>query len=60
MDYKINVTEIALATWNRKYKFQVWIKDHSFERSKYVLETLTKWFGSAEYYWGNCYLCGKK
>ena len=58
MSYKVNIKEIR-QTWScSNYNFIVWVNDRS--NFDYILETLTKWFGSAEYMWGNAFLVGKK
>ena len=59
MEYKkMNIKEIR-QTWNcSSYKFIVWVDDRS--DFAYILATLTKWFGSAEYMWNNAFLCGNK
>lgn len=59
MDYKINVTLID-DTWSCcNYKWRVFVAD-AHTNHKYILETLKKWFGDAEYFWDNMFLCGKK
>ncbi len=60
MDYKMNVTEIVPSWSCCRYKFMVRVKEYSFSKSNYVVETLKKWFGDAEYFWDNCYLCELK
>jgi len=58
-DYRINVTHID-QTWPCcNYKFRVFVK-RTVGNHRYVLETLKKWFGEAEYYWEDMYLCAKK
>ena len=62
MDYKMNITEIV-PTWScSQYKFMVRVKDYGFDmkRHLYIIETLKKWFGAAEYFWDDCYLCELK
>lgn len=59
----LNIKEIQTSWPTCSYRLQVWIDNSTFiswEKHQYILETLTKWFGSAEYMWGNCYLCDKK
>lgn len=56
---KINVVGIEPAWSTCAYKLQVWVKDAHTNR-KYILETLRKWFGTAEYFWDDCYLCDLK
>ena len=56
---KINVISIEPAWQCCTYKLQVWVKD-AYKNREYVLETLRKWFGEAEYYWDDCYLCSFK
>ena len=59
---KINVVRISKAWSCSSYKWIVAIdrKAWSVENSNYIIETLRKWFGEAEYFWNDCYLCGKK
>ncbi len=64
MDYRINVTHID-QTWSCcDYKFRVFVKDYVFSKHNYVLETLKKWFGEAEYFCGSgnetMFLCTRK
>ena len=66
MDKKINVVQID-STWRTcTFKFCVFVEEKIFstERFNYVLETLKKWFGDAEYFWGekDCmiFLCDRK
>lgn len=50
MDYKINVLKID-DTWNCcNYKLRVFVEEKEFSHVEYVLETLKKWFGEAEYF----------
>lgn len=59
---KMNVMRID-KTWSCcDYKWIVAIERDvwSVESSNYILNTLRKWFGNAEYFWDDCYLCGKK
>ena len=59
---KMNVVRIE-PTWPCcNYKWIVGVKRDvwSIESTNYILETLRKWFGEAEYFWNDCYLCGKK
>ena len=56
---KINVREIS-QTWSScDYKFMVRV-EYSFINFNYIRETLCKWFGEAEYFYDNCFLCCKK
>jgi hypothetical protein len=58
---KINVVGIEPAWRSCAYKLQVWVdKDTCYHNRQYVLETLRKWFGTAEYFWDDCYLCDLK
>ena len=66
MDYKINVLQID-DTWNCcNYKWRVFVKEYPFEKREYILSTLIKWFGAAEYFDHNwtkghvMFLCGLK
>lgn len=54
--------KIAKAWSSCDYKLQVWVEDRGYVygRHEYVLQTLQKWFGAAEYLWDNCYLCDLK
>jgi len=56
---KINVVHID-ETWDIcRYKYRVFVKD-AHTNHKYILETLRKWFGAAEYFWDDMFLCGLK
>lgn len=60
MDKKINVTHID-STWSTcDYKFRVFVKERTFANHDYILNTLKKWFGEAEFFWDNMFLCAKK
>lgn len=60
MDYKINVKSIG-TTWTVcRYKFSVCVGDYPIDKHSYILETLKKWFGDAEYFWDGMFLCGLK
>ena len=67
MDTKVlNISKID-RTWPCcAFRYRVFIKSSFLDREKfaYVLETLSKWFGSAVYYWCSegsyCFLCDKK
>lgn len=71
MDKKINVLSID-DTWDIcPFKFRVFVDNRienntfaSMEKFRYILETLKKWFGDAEYFWGDnghmTFLCGRK
>ena len=60
-DLKIRVTDIQTAWSCCNYQYQVWIDpEYRFKNHEYILATLKKWFGSAEYMWGNCFLVCKK
>lgn len=56
---KINVKEIQPAWHSCRYELQVWVED-AFTNNEYILQTLRKWFGDAEYMWGSCFLCSLK
>ena len=59
-DYKINVVSIS-ETWPcSRHKFCVAVGDFPINKYNYILETLAKWFGSAEYFWNGTFLCGTK
>lgn len=62
MDYRLNIENIEPAWTSCKYKLMVRVKDYGFDmkRHLYITETLQKWFGAAEYFWNNCYLCELK
>lgn len=55
----INVLAIAPAWSCCTYKLQVWVKD-AHTNHEYILDTLRKWFGTAEYFWDDCFLCDLK
>jgi len=65
-DFRIKVTSIDSAWQTCNYKFRVFIENEYFsvERHNYILDTLKKWFGDAEFFWndGNSqmFLCCKK
>ena len=56
---KINVTSIKPAWSSCAYNLQVCVKD-AHTNHEYILETLRKWFGTAEYLWDDCFLCDIK
>jgi len=66
MNYKINVTQIDSAWTVCNFKLRVFVemKTFSMEYFNYVLETLKKWFGDAEYFWSEkdevMFLCDRK
>lgn len=62
MDYRLKVKNISPAWHTCNYKFMVRVDRHPFsmERTNYILETLKKWFGEAEYFWDDVYLCELK
>ena len=60
MDKKINVTKIDTAWSTCEYEFRVFVEEYEIGKHNYILETLKKWFGAAEYFWDNMFLCGLK
>jgi hypothetical protein len=63
---KINVIKID-ETWSTcSYKFRVFVPCLEVGTFDYVLDTLKKWFGEAEFFWTSpreghtMFLCGKK
>lgn len=60
MDYKLNVTHID-STWSTcEYEFRVFVREYEYSKHDYILSTLRKWFGDAEYFFDNMFLCGRK
>lgn len=54
-NFKLNVIHIDLTWQSCDYKFRVFVRQTSYsnERFDYILKTLRKWFGEAEYYWSD-------
>lgn len=49
-NFKIEVVKVYPSTVGA-WKLMVVVKNHGFCHGCYVLETLEKWFGSAEFFW---------
>lgn len=62
MDYRLNIENIRPAWKTCDHELMVSVEGFpcNTERSRYILETLKKWFGEAEYFWNNTFLCVKK
>lgn len=60
MEQKINVKQISPTWATCNYKFAVTLEDYAVSDFSYILSTLKKWFGDAEYFWDNTFLCDKK
>ena len=62
MDYKLNNLSIT-PSWNCcGYRLCVSVEKEpgDMKKHRYILDTLTKWFVSCEYFWNNTYLVDKK
>lgn len=57
---KICVTNISPAWACCAYNLIVSVEDCDLSKHSYILDTLRKWFGSAEYFWDNSFLCDLK